>query len=69
VLATFAAGPDGTLAPAGQTALPGGWPRHFALVDGYVVVADQTGHRLVLLKDGAVVDTRTLPAPACVVVA
>jgi hypothetical protein len=38
-------------------------------VDGYVVVADQTGHRLVLLKDGAVVDTRTLPAPACVVVA
>ncbi|HEY0186851.1 MAG TPA: lactonase family protein [Cellulomonas sp.] len=67
VLATFAAGPDGTLAPAGQRALPGSWPRHFAVVDGFVVVADQTGDTLTVLKDGAVVDTAPLPAPACVV--
>jgi 6-phosphogluconolactonase len=69
VLATFAAGPDGTLAPAGQTALPGAWPRHFAVVDGWVVVADQVGDSLTVLKDGAVVHTLALPAPACVVLA
>ncbi|HEY0217940.1 MAG TPA: lactonase family protein [Cellulomonas sp.] len=69
VLATFAAGPDGTLAPAGQTALPGAWPRHFAVVEGWVVVADQQGDSLTVLRDGAVVHTVALPAPACVVVA
>lgn len=67
VLATFAAGPDGTLAPAGQVSLPGAWPRHFAVVDGWTVVADQRGHSLTVLRDGAVVSAADLPAPACVV--
>lgn len=69
VLATFAAGPDGTLAPAGQVALPGAWPRHFAVVEGCTVVADQVGGSLTVLRDGVVVSTAALPAPACVVVA
>lgn len=69
VLATFAAGPDGTLAPAGQTRLPGAWPRHFALVEGWVVVADERGDSLTVLRDGAVVSRATVPAPACVVLA
>ena len=67
VLATFAPGPDGTLAPAGQTTLPGAWPRHFAVVEGWTVVADQRGDSLTVLRDGAVVSTVALPAPACVV--
>jgi 6-phosphogluconolactonase (cycloisomerase 2 family) len=67
VLATFAPGPDGTLAPAGQTALPGAWPRHFAVVEGWTVVADQRSDSLTVLRDGTVVSTVALPAPACVV--
>ncbi|MEN1976483.1 lactonase family protein [Cellulomonas sp. P4] len=67
VLATFAPAPDGTLAPAGQTALPGAWPRHFAVVDGWTVVADERGDTLTVLRDGAVVSRVPLPAPACVV--
>lgn len=69
VLATFAAGPDGTLAPAGQVALPGAWPRHFAVVEGCTVVADQVGDSLTVLRDGVVTHRAALPAPACVVVA
>ncbi|WP_233571611.1 lactonase family protein [Cellulomonas triticagri] len=69
VLATFAAAPDGTLAPAGQVALPGAWPRHFAVVEGCTVVADQVGDSLTVLRDGAVSHRVPLPAPACVVVA
>ena len=69
VLATFAPAPDGTLAPAGQVALPGAWPRHFAVVEGWTVVADQLGDSLTVLRDGAVVSTVALPAPACVVAA
>ncbi|MEV7973812.1 lactonase family protein [Cellulomonas sp. NPDC089187] len=68
-LATFAAGPDGQLAPAGQADLPGDWPRHFALVEGLVVVADQTSDTLTVLRDGATTDRVSLPAPACVVIA
>lgn len=67
VLATFGASTDGTLAPAGQVALPGAWPRHFAVVDGCTVVADQLGDSLTVLRDGAVVSRVALPAPACVV--
>lgn len=65
-LATFAAGPDGLLAPAGQVALPGDWPRHFALIEGLVVVADQTSDTLTVLRDGEVTGQLALPAPACV---
>lgn len=69
LLATFAAGPDGTLAPAGQVALPGAWPRHFAVVEGWTVVADQVGDSLTVLRDGVVASRVALPAPACVVAA
>ncbi|WP_255596010.1 lactonase family protein [Cellulomonas sp. C5510] len=69
LLAAFAPAPDGTLAPAGQTALPGAWPRHFAVVDGWTVVADERGDTLTVLRDGAVVSRAPLPAPACVVAA
>jgi 6-phosphogluconolactonase (cycloisomerase 2 family) len=67
VLATFAPAPDGTLAPAGQVSLPGAWPRHFAVVEGWTVVADQLGGSLTVLRDGGVVSRVALPAPACVV--
>lgn len=67
VLAAFAPGPDGTLAPAGQVSLPGSWPRHFAVVEGWTVVADQLSDSLTVLRDGEVVSTVALPAPACVV--
>jgi len=65
-LATFAAGPDGLLAPAGQVELPGDWPRHFAVVEGLVVIADQRSDSLTVLRDGVPTDSATLPAPACV---
>jgi 6-phosphogluconolactonase (cycloisomerase 2 family) len=65
-LAAFAVGPDGTLAPAGQTALAGAWPRHFAVVAGWTVLADQRSHSLTVLRDGVVASTAALPAPACV---
>lgn len=65
-LATFAAGPDGTLAPAGQVDLPGSWPRHFATVEGLVVLADQTSDTLTVLRDGVETARIALPAPACV---
>lgn len=67
VLATFAPAPDGTLAPAGQVRLPGAWPRHFAVVEGWTVVADQEGGSLTVVRDGDVVSRVALPAPACVV--
>ena len=63
----------GTLVADGATALPGAWPRHFALVDGTVVVAAQVGDVLVALRPGegtvpwVVVSVLPLPAPACVV--
>lgn len=65
-LATFAAGPDGLLAPAGQVSLPGDWPRHFAVVEHLVVVADQTSDTLTVLRDGVPTAQLPLPAPACV---
>lgn len=66
VLATFAAGPDSTLTPAGQIRLPGAWPRHFAVVDRLVVVADQKGSTLTVLRDGEVLSRTEVPSPACV---
>jgi 6-phosphogluconolactonase len=73
VLVGYAIAADGTLVSDGATALPGAWPRHFALVDGAVVVAAQVGDVLVALRPGegtvpwAVASVLSLPAPACVV--
>ncbi len=66
VLAEFAAGPDGLLAPVRETRLPGAWPRHFAVVGGWTVLADEHGNSLTVLRDGVVVSRLDLPAPACV---
>ncbi|WP_448059032.1 lactonase family protein [Cellulomonas hominis] len=69
VLAELTVGPDGLLTPAAEVALPGRWPRHFAVVDGWVVVADQRSHGLSTLRVGAtdVTTTLALTSPACVV--
>ncbi len=69
VLAELTVGPDGLLTPAAEVALPGRWPRHFAVVDGWVVVADQLSHGLSTVRVGASEVTATLPlvSPACVV--
>jgi len=73
VLVGYSVAADGTLVSDGATALPGAWPRHFALVAGTVVVAAQVGDVLVALRPGegtvpwAVASVLPLPAPACVV--
>lgn len=73
VLVGYAVAADGTLLEDGATALPGAWPRHFAVVDGTVVVAAQVGDALVTLRPGSgaagwvVSAVLPLPAPACVV--
>jgi 6-phosphogluconolactonase (cycloisomerase 2 family) len=75
VIVAYTVAANGRLSPAGTTRLPGGWPRHFAVVEHTVVVAEQVGGRLVALRadagpgPGRVTSTLTLPAPACVVVA
>jgi 6-phosphogluconolactonase (cycloisomerase 2 family) len=75
VIAAYAVATNGWLSPAGVTRLPGAWPRHFAVVNGTVVVAEQVGGELVALRadagpgPGAVTSRLALPAPACVVVA
>ena len=73
VLVGYSVVADGTLVADGATAVPGAWPRHFALVDGHVVVAAQVGGVLVALRPGegavpwVVASVLPLPAPACVV--
>ncbi|HZL01657.1 MAG TPA: lactonase family protein [Cellulomonas sp.] len=73
VLVAYSATADGTLVADGATSVPGAWPRHFAVVDGVVVVAAQVGGVLVALRSGeglaprVVTSVLPLPAPACVV--
>lgn len=68
VLARFTVGRDGLPVPAGEISLPGRCPRHFAVVDGWTVVAEQVpGAVTVLSPDGAVVSSVALPSAACVV--
>jgi 6-phosphogluconolactonase len=73
VLVAYAVAADGTLVADGAVSLPGAWPRHFAVLDGTVVVAVQVGGALVALRPGAgtvpwaVTSALPLPAPACVV--
>ncbi|GIG23080.1 hypothetical protein Cch01nite_38040 [Cellulomonas chitinilytica] len=68
VVSTFTVDDDGLLRPDGEHVLPGGWPRHHTVVDGWTVVAQQTGAGLVVLDaDGAQVGSALVPAPACVV--
>ncbi|WP_307802308.1 lactonase family protein [Cellulomonas fengjieae] len=68
VLARFTVRADGLLDPVADDALPGSWPRHFAVVDGWTVVAGQASDDLaVLAADGSAVGTIPIPAPACIV--
>lgn len=68
VLARFVVRDDGLLDRVADDALPGAWPRHFEVVDGWTVVAEQvSGDLAVLAADGSVVTTLGLPAAACVV--
>ena len=67
VLARFAIRPDGLLDPVADDALPGAWPRHLEVVDGWAVVAEQVSDSLAVLRgDGTVAATLVLPAPTCV---
>ena len=66
-LARFTIRPDGLLDPVADHALPGAWPRHHEVVDGWTVVAQQvSGGLAVLAADGTVVSTLALPSPTCV---
>ncbi|HEX5331970.1 MAG TPA: lactonase family protein [Cellulomonas sp.] len=73
MLVGYALAADGTLVADGATAVPGAWPRHFAVVDGTVVVAAQVGDAVVAFRPGegavrwVVSSVLPLPAPACVV--
>ncbi|MGV8977890.1 MAG: lactonase family protein [Cellulomonas sp.] len=73
VLLTYSVAADGLLTAQGATALPGAWPRDFAIVERTVVVAAQVGDLLVALRPGdaatpgVVLSALPLPAPACVV--
>ncbi|WP_315097828.1 lactonase family protein [uncultured Cellulomonas sp.] len=68
VLARFTVRADGLLEPVADDALPGAWPRHFAVVDGWTVVAQQVSGGLAVLDvDGTLVAETDLPAPTCVV--
>ena len=63
-LEAFRVRPDGTLEPLESTPLRG-WPRHFATVDGVVLVAGQTSHEVEVLAPGRR-SRATVPSPACV---
>ncbi|QTE31259.1 lactonase family protein [Pengzhenrongella sicca] len=68
VVATFAVdAATGGLAPAGQADSGGSWPRHFARVDGWTVVANQLTHTLTALGPTTPTASLALPSPACVV--
>ncbi|MGY4643895.1 lactonase family protein [Cellulomonas sp. URHB0016] len=69
VVATFWVDDDGLLRPDDEHALPGSWPRHHVVVDGWTVVAQQEDGGLVVLDaGGARVGSAAVPSPACVVV-
>lgn len=68
VIARLAVVADGRLTPVADDPLPGSWPRHHEVIDGWTVVAEQIGGALtVLAPDGSVASRLALPAPACIV--
>ncbi len=57
----------GRPAYSGGLRLPGSWPRHHAVVDDWLVVAQQKeGGVVTLTRDGAVAGFAEIPSPACV---
>lgn len=70
VVASFSVDDDGLLRPDDEHALPGSWPRHHVVVDGWTVVAQQEGGGVVVLDEaGSQVGSAAVPSPACVVLA
>ncbi|MFI2753114.1 lactonase family protein [Cellulomonas sp. P22] len=71
VLVELAVRPDGLVetVPDGTTPLPGRWPRHLEVVDGWTVVAEQVSGDLATLPAGrgGAAHVMALPSPACVV--
>lgn len=75
VVAAFAVDPvTGLLEPAGEVDAGGSGPRHFALLDGTAVVADQLSGNLAALRvtgwpaaAAELAGSVVIPAPACVV--
>jgi 6-phosphogluconolactonase len=68
VLTRYRIAEDGSLHDGRSADLGGSWPRHFAVVGDWTVVALERGHELVTLgRDGTVADRLELPSPACVV--
>ncbi len=67
VLTRWRIGADGLLAAGRSAPLGGHWPRHFAVVGPWVVVALERGHELVVLdEDDRTVARLPLPSPTCV---
>ena len=67
VLARFTIRPDGLLEPVADDALPGAWPRHFEVVDGWTVVAEQVSSGLAVLARTAPWSARSRSRrPTCV---
>ena len=68
VLTRYRVGPDGGLVDGRSVALGGHWPRHFAVVGGWTIVALERGHALVSVgSDGTEAGRIELESPACVV--
>ncbi|HUX69959.1 MAG TPA: beta-propeller fold lactonase family protein, partial [Cellulomonadaceae bacterium] len=72
VLSTFAVSPGGSRLDAlGESSSEGTWPRHFTIVDGATVVANQVSSTVVVTRGGdvasGVAPALELPSPACVV--
>ncbi len=69
-LSRFTIGDDGLLTHRAHQPLPGGTPRHLAVVGDRVVVAEQVpGAVTVLDRSGAVTSSRPLASAACVLAA
>lgn len=67
VLTRYRIAEDGSLQDGRSTDIGGHWPRHFAVVGGWTVVALERGHALVTLDPaGDVVARLDLASPACV---
>ena len=67
VLTRWSVGLDGHLTEGRSQPLRGHWPRHFAVVGPWVVVALERADALVVLDaDGTEVSRATVPAPTCV---
>lgn len=67
LIATHRIDGDGTPAPTGSVDLPGSWPRHHTIVDGWLVVALQKGGGVVAMDPcGEVAGAAPIPSPACI---